>query len=742
MAERVISVGLKVNTDDSKQSVDSLNQSLQKTDETLEQIEQQTQSMTMEDKLAEINREVKSGELNFRQLRKKLQDYQSIAVAAGRTSPIGQKALQEAAVLRDQLDGLDQEVKMLSHDALGMKAALQLGQGVIGGFSAFRGIAAAVGVENENLMKVMTQLQGLQAASMGIEQLHNLTRKESALAIKAQAIATSALSAAQRTYAVVVGASTGAMKLFRIALASTGIGLLIVGLGLLITNFQSVIEWVGGVIDWFAKLGTWFVRLAEFLGFVESGTADAMEAQRKAHEQQIKQEKELARAHQERMKQIEEQKKAKISAANSAIEGYNKEIELLEAQGKSTDELTLKVMQAELIKQQAVLEANQQKIESAIQYYTDLAALRGQDEEEFKKSMLAQGIDLEDLHKRSIELVEENEHTIKVSEARIEKFKKDARRRDFEDSKKNNVKWLEAEKLKYNEALKTWEEYTGDLKDIAIEEDLSFDDILDPDDLEIQMEKTLGKFREFTNKVGEVIKTGNETVKEDVSATMQHIQQGLNQALEIFGAVNGLLDQLNENRIHDNEDRRDQELANLEKEKQSELKQENLSAEERKKIEQDFAQTEFEIKKKTAEENDKINERAFNRNKAFKLAEASIDVLSGIAKALGSSPPPLNFINAGVVGVVGGLNIAKIAATRYRSSNTNISPPSFDVSGGSGGGATSQGTTTGSGQNNTTTDVEALLNGQNGGSTKVVLSQVELNEANSELVQMEQVSKI
>ena len=100
MAERVISVGLKVNTGESKTDIDSLNQSLQKTDEQLEQIEQQGQSMTLDDKLAELNREVKSGELNFRQLRKKLQDYQSIAISAGRNSPIAKEALSQAALLR------------------------------------------------------------------------------------------------------------------------------------------------------------------------------------------------------------------------------------------------------------------------------------------------------------------------------------------------------------------------------------------------------------------------------------------------------------------------------------------------------------------------------------------------------------------------------------------------------------------------------------------------------------------
>ena len=44
----------------------------------------------------------------------------------------------------------------------------------------------------------------------------------------------------QAIYSTVVGTSTGAMKLFRIALASTGIGLIVIALGLLIANFDKV----------------------------------------------------------------------------------------------------------------------------------------------------------------------------------------------------------------------------------------------------------------------------------------------------------------------------------------------------------------------------------------------------------------------------------------------------------------------------------------------------------------------
>ncbi len=49
---------------------------------------------------------------------------------------------------------------------------------------------------------------------------------------------------ALEAYATVVGGTTGALKLFRIALASTGIGLVTVALGALIANFEAALCFV------------------------------------------------------------------------------------------------------------------------------------------------------------------------------------------------------------------------------------------------------------------------------------------------------------------------------------------------------------------------------------------------------------------------------------------------------------------------------------------------------------------
>jgi hypothetical protein len=53
----------------------------------------------------------------------------------------------------------------------------------------------------------------------------------------------------QKAYAVVVGTSTGAMKMFRIALASTGVGVLIVALGALVAKLMETTEETSNLAD-------------------------------------------------------------------------------------------------------------------------------------------------------------------------------------------------------------------------------------------------------------------------------------------------------------------------------------------------------------------------------------------------------------------------------------------------------------------------------------------------------------
>lgn len=61
----------------------------------------------------------------------------------------------------------------------------------------------------------------------------------------------------------------------------------------------------------------------------------------------------------------------------------------------------------------------------------------------------------------------------------------------------------------------------------------------------------------------------------------------------------------------------------------------------------------------------------FKDNKAFAVANAVVQTLSGVANAIGSGPPPWNFINAGIAAASGAANVANILST----SETSTSVP-------------------------------------------------------------------
>lgn len=76
-----------------------------------------------------------------------------------------------------------------------------------------------------------------------------------------------AAAVAQGFYTTVVGTSTGAMKLFRLALVATGIGAIVIALGLLIANFDKVKKAVLNLIPGLSAIG-------DFIGNIVDAVTD------------------------------------------------------------------------------------------------------------------------------------------------------------------------------------------------------------------------------------------------------------------------------------------------------------------------------------------------------------------------------------------------------------------------------------------------------------------------------------
>jgi hypothetical protein len=66
-------------------------------------------------------------------------------------------------------------------------------------------------------------------------------------------------------------------------------------------------------------------------------------------------------------------------------------------------------------------------------------------------------------------------------------------------------------------------------------------------------------------------------------------------------------------------------------------------------------------------ETEQEQRRAFEKNKKFQIAQAIIQTAQGVSKAISSSPPPLNFINAASVAATGIAQIRKIKKTEFDS---------------------------------------------------------------------------
>lgn len=136
----------------------------------------------------------------------------------------------QVAKLTDDFGDQQARIKILASDT----KALDFGKGAItaatSAFQAYTAVSVLVGDNNEELQKKTQQLFAAMQLLQSIEQLSNLTRREGVLATLAQ-------SGAQSVYTVVVGASTGALKAFKIALASTGILAAVVLVGYLVSKW-------------------------------------------------------------------------------------------------------------------------------------------------------------------------------------------------------------------------------------------------------------------------------------------------------------------------------------------------------------------------------------------------------------------------------------------------------------------------------------------------------------------------
>ena len=162
-----------------------------------------------------------SAKARLRDLQKQMLDLEA---AGQKNTDQFRRMAAEAGSLKDAIGDTSAQVKVLASDTRTLDTFTSAIQGIAGGFAVAQGAAALFGEESEDVQKAMMKVQAALALVNGATAVANALNKDSALMVNLNA-------AAQRAYALAVGTSTGALKAFRIALVTTGIGAVVVALG-------------------------------------------------------------------------------------------------------------------------------------------------------------------------------------------------------------------------------------------------------------------------------------------------------------------------------------------------------------------------------------------------------------------------------------------------------------------------------------------------------------------------------
>jgi hypothetical protein len=282
----------------------------------------------------------------------------------------------EAGKLKDQIGDTSQRIKTLASDTVRIDTVVSAVQGITAGFQIAQGAAALFGSENEDLQKALLKVQGAMALANGVQQVANLLNKDSILITQGQA-------AAQALYATAVGASTGAMKAFRIALLATGIGAAIAAVGLLIAKWDELTAAVRRFLNLpdpaiAAKAREQALlreeaALSNYRDAYEAHTNAQIAADQRREAQVKERQRKEAEATQKRLERLREENNAIIKFVEDLnLQLYEMELDRLSQQ----EQLQIKAMQSEAQRRMQVDTADAKSKMGQAQREEDLAGLR------------------------------------------------------------------------------------------------------------------------------------------------------------------------------------------------------------------------------------------------------------------------------------------------------------------------------------------------------------------------------
>ena len=234
-----------------------------------------------------------------------------------------------------------------------------------------------------------------------------------------------------------------------------------------------------------------------------------------------------------------------------------------------------------------------------------------------------------------------------------------------------------------------------------------------------QYDATLVKMAEArTKKLKEIEDKKVEDTKKAAQKEFEEKFKALNSALEVaqksldsFSQINEAINQIQNNRLAAMQAETDAQLAELDKRKNAELSNANLTAAQKDAINKKYAIAAYQLQKKQFDEQEKIKKQQFQRDKALKIASIAINTAEAIMKSVAAAPTTGGLPFSAFSAAMGIAQIAAVASQKYEA-GTAPTMPDFNASGGTG----ASGSQLGGGQVNaqTTSLADYLPGGSNG----------------------------
>jgi len=462
------------------------------------------------------------------------------------------------------------------------------------------------GTESEDLQKSLLKVQAAIAVANGVQQVASLITEQSA-------IKTAVLTTAQTAYSLAVGTSTGALKIFRLALAATGVGALVIGLVALYENFDKVKQFalnaIPGLESFANGVGKVVDSAKRLLGI----------------EDPKKTEDKVAKLIQAETRRVEAQEAA-----------ITRRINLLKAENKDTAAL-------EIQREQLLLDFANKKV-AAVKQAGAAAAAAGIDTGKVLFDLSQEVLDRENaIQVLRIQNARTAIKTVETLETKA--FKGTVNRKEEELKLNTTVTTAYRDQLNEQNALRV-----ATLEAEKAVNGESLQNTIDTIKAKAKAESdalgttaTDSKKREKIN--ADADKAITQVRSDETSKQIALAQQYAKQVTDILGSLNEI-----------SQERTEERIAEIETTSAAELEAINASSD----LERDKERSRLALAKRTAQAIAAEKTKQARQDKALALFEIGINTAQGVISALASKPP--NPILAAFIAAAGLVQAAAVAA--------------------------------------------------------------------------------